>query len=404
MYPMSGLFGDLRGPSSTDVMRGQSADLRQEVDDAPADHVLQAEAGAWADALAERYAIDVPTLDRAGITQDQPAQVKVRQYDGGSVPGVRYVVRVPFAGEADVFKYRPSSRLMGEISGKVVGGLLVFALERPESGRPVDLDQEVDRWLKRVEDHLEYWRKDVRDFQSRLRVVALEKIEARKRDLESIQAEAQASSIPIASSTGEKTYIPQAITRKPGRVRAGRRPTATPRIPLDPSLDDDVYEEIIESLRRGGRRMEKTPGTYRKLDEEERRDVLLTILNDGFTSSAGEAFNASGKTDLLVPFEDGNLFIGECKIWDGKESFVDAVDQLFGYRTWRDSKLALMIFVPLKGLTSVIKTARSALEEHEEFAGWIDHSHETELRCRVTWPGDLEKVGTLTVIFAHIPR
>jgi hypothetical protein len=150
--------------------------------------------------------------------------------------------------------------------------------------------------------------------------------------------------------------------------------------------------------------MEKTPATYRQLDEEERRNVLLVPLNDGFSGATGEAFNASGKTDILVPFEDGNLFIGECKIWAGKESFTDAIDQLFAYRTWRDSKLALVIFVPQKGLTRVIKAARPALEEHAEFAGWIDHAYDTELRCRVTWPGDPERVGTLTVVFAHIPH
>jgi hypothetical protein len=317
---------------------------------------------------------------------------------------VRYVVRVPFSGEADVFKYRPSSRLMGEIPGKVVGNSLVFELERPESAPTVDLAKEVDRWLGRIEDHLGYWRADIQDFEPRLRVVALERIEARKRDQERINAAAEASGIPIAGPEG-KTYIPQAITRKPGRARASRRSGGeAPRVPLVPILDDEVYEEIVESLRRGCRQMEKTPATYRKLDETERRDVLLTVLNDGFAGSTGEAFNAAGKTDLLVPFEDGNLFIGECKIWDGKEAFSDAIDQLFRYRTWRDAKLALVIFVGQKALTNVIGTARAALEEHEEFVEWIDHPHETELRCRVTWPGDPEKVGTLTVIFAHIPR
>jgi hypothetical protein len=261
----------------------------------------------------------------------------------------------------------------------------------------------VEKWLGVVEDHLEYWRDDLRGFDEALRQVALDKIEARKRDRERIEAAMQASEIPRASSVRRKTYIPQAITRKPGRVRTRRRSgPSEPQIPLDPALHEDVYEEIISSLRSGCRQMERTPATYRKLDEEERRNVLLTILNDGFLPQ-GEAFNANGKTDLLVPFEDGNLFIGECKKWGGKESFTQAVGQLFTYRTWRDSKLALLIFVSNKDLTRVIAMARSAIETHEEFAGWIDHPHETELRCRMAWPGDPEKIGTLTVVFAHIP-
>ena len=69
------------------------------------------------------------------MTQDQPAQVKVRQYDGGLVPGVRNVVRVPFAGEADVFKYRPRDGSWEAIAGRVVGDTLVFERERTEGGR-----------------------------------------------------------------------------------------------------------------------------------------------------------------------------------------------------------------------------------------------------------------------------
>jgi hypothetical protein len=52
----------------------------------------------------------------------------------------------------------------------------------------------------------------------------------------------------------------------------------------------------------------------------------------------------------------------------------------------------------------VIKTARSTLAGHAKFAGWTDHLEESELRCRVTCSGDPEQIGTLTVLFAHIPR
>jgi hypothetical protein len=401
---MTGLFGDWRaGASSLEVMRGQSDAMRNEIDAAPPDHVLQADAEEWAEALADRYAIDLPGGDRERVTRDPPSQISHRPYGYGSiaVPGVRHVVRLPFSGEADVFKYRPSRRLMGEIPGKVVGDTLVLELDSPESA-PVDLGREVGRWLDHIDDHLGYWATDVQGFEERLRVVALERIEERKRHQERIRTAAESSGIPIAGPKG-KTYIPHTIVRKPGRVRRSRSNERS-RIPLDPSLGDAVYEEIIESLRRGCRQMETTPAPYLKMDEQERRDVLLVPLNDGFTGVSGEAFNAAGKTDILVPFENGNLFIGECKNWGGKEGFTDGIGQLFGYRTWRDSKLALVVFVPQKGLTSVIKTARSTLEAIGEFAGWIDHPHETELRCKVTWPGDPEKVGTLTIIFAHIPQ
>ena len=238
---MTALFGDWRidsrAPSSHDVMRGQSDAMRKEIDAAPPEHVLQADAEEWADALARKYAIDVPTVNRGGMTQDPVAHVTVQipgytdgfgdAYASKKVPGVRYVVRVPFEGEADVFKYRPSRRLMGDVGGRVVGATLVYEVERPESAAALDLKSEADRWLDRVEDHLGYWTDDVRDFEARLRVVALEEIEARKGHQERIRAAVAASEIPVATpGGGTKTYIPRAIVRKPRRARS--RPGATP--------------------------------------------------------------------------------------------------------------------------------------------------------------------------------
>jgi hypothetical protein len=294
---------------------------------------------------------------------------------------------------------------MGGVEGGLAGtNTIVWEHEQPESARPIDLDAAVGKWLDVVDQHLDCWRKDVHDFRSQLYTVAIESIQTRKQNLARVLEASASSTIPIATTIQGKTYLPTAITRKPGRPRVGPRSSAKPPIPLVPAMGMGDYEEIIESLRRGCRQMEKTPAPYRAMDETARRDVLLTILNDGFIGVAGEAFNHTGKVDILVPYEDGNLFIGECKIWSGKEDFTDAVDQLFGYRTWRDSKLALIVFVPLKGLSKVLTTARAKLAGHAEFAGWLDHPYETELRCRVTWPGDREKVGTLTVIFAHIPK
>ncbi|HUF01692.1 MAG TPA: hypothetical protein VMN35_04635 [Gaiellaceae bacterium] len=395
--------------------QGQVRGLRQEVEEAPSEHVVDVDAEAWANALADKYAIQVPELRRAAITRAAPKQVTIRWNDANpfgwdagssrSAPGVRHVVTVPFDGEVDVFKISPSTCEMGGVLGRLVGtDTIVWEHEQLESAKPIDLDAAVDKWLENVERHLETWRKDVHGQRDQLHQVAMECIHTRQAHLQR-QLEASASStIPIATTSGSKTYFPKTITRKPGRARATRQ-TKNPPIPLVPALPIDEYEEAIGALRRGCRQMEKTPDTYVKLNEEERRNVLLAILNDGFFGVAGEAFNHKGKVDILVPCEgeDGSLFIGECKIWRGKEEFAKAIDQLFGYRTWVDSKLALIVFVPQKTLTNILKTARTTLGSHAEFAGWIDHPHEKELRCRVTWPGDPEKVGTLTVIFAHIP-
>ena len=62
------------------------------------------------------------------------------------------------------------------------------------------------------------------------------------------------------------------------------------------------------------------------------------------TIAPGETFNVSGKTDILVRSGDRNVFVAECKFWHGPKRFDDAITQLLGYLTWRDSKVALVIF------------------------------------------------------------
>jgi hypothetical protein len=119
-----------------------------------------------------------------------------------------------------------------------------------------------------------------------------------------------------------------------------------------------VYEHILGIVRDTARSMEQSPQTYVQMGEEDRRQLFVNALNSHYSGQVtAEAFNASGKTDILVKYEDRNLFIGECKFWSGRQAFLAAVDQLFGYSTWRDSKLAAIIFVRQRGLTEASSTS-----------------------------------------------
>ena len=68
----------------------------------------------------------------------------------------------------------------------------------------------------------------------------------------------------------------------------------------------------------------------------------------------------SGKTDILVRYENQNLFIAECKFWSGKAGFSETVDQLFRYRAWRDTKLAIVMFVRERDLTTIVEKAHES--------------------------------------------
>jgi hypothetical protein len=79
-----------------------------------------------------------------------------------------------------------------------------------------------------------------------------------------------------------------------------------------------------------------------------------------------------------------NLFIGECKFWSGQKGFTETLDQLFGYQAWRDTKLAVLMFIRERDLTAIIGRARDALAAHPQFVAWGNAASETELRATVS--------------------
>ena len=109
--------------------------------------------------------------------------------------------------------------------------------------------------------------------------------------------------------------------------------------------------------------------SLRKMDEESIRDLFLVQLATSFSaySSAGEAFNHKGKTDLMVKNGDDILFIAECKFWKGAKVLIDAISQLLGYLTWRDSKTALLIFNRDVGMTTALQSIEDAISKHSNY-------------------------------------
>lgn len=187
------------------------------------------------------------------------------------------------------------------------------------------------------------------------------------------------------------------VTKEPIGIHRGRKGDT-------PVLSDDVYDHIVEIIERVGRGMELAPGTHVKLGEEGRRDIYLVSLNTHYEDQvAGEAFNHTGKTDLRVRHEGNNVFIGECKIWKGPEVFTDALDQLFGYAAWRDTKLALIMFVPNKKLSDVIVKAKELVEDHPQFIEWLIDPKDHPMRARVHWRDDEKRHANLAVFLVHLP-
>lgn len=132
---------------------------------------------------------------------------------------------------------------------------------------------------------------------------------------------------------------------------------------------------------------------------------MLVTLNTHYRGATyAEAFNGNGKTDILIRVYDRNAFIGECKWWSGPKALEEALDQLFGYTTWRDSRVALIFYVPTKDIKATIEKANEVLGARDEFVEWQEARYAGEVRCRVRWPDDPDRTATLTAVFVHLPK
>ncbi|MFT7412575.1 MAG: hypothetical protein ACI9J4_000937 [Paraglaciecola sp.] len=129
------------------------------------------------------------------------------------------------------------------------------------------------------------------------------------------------------------------------------------------------------------------------------------MLEPNFNGSAtGETFNKTGKTDILLRHENSNVFIGECKFWRGQKSFLATISQLLGYLTWRDSKAAVIMFVPNKDFSSAVDIAKSSVNEHSNFIKFVNEKDETWFNYEFHLNGDRNRSVKIAVMLYHTPR
>ncbi|HEX5155053.1 MAG TPA: hypothetical protein VFW07_26600 [Parafilimonas sp.] len=174
-----------------------------------------------------------------------------------------------------------------------------------------------------------------------------------------------------------------------------------------PTLQDEVYNDIKEVLYNVGKAIERKPSIYLSKHEEDLRDIFLLFLETRYdsTSGVGEAFNKKGKTDILLKYsKDGsNLFVAECKFWRGQKSFHEAIDQLLGYLTYRDSKTALILFVDQKEFKAVIEGVKEKIKNHPCFKRYITETYESSISYEFSLPDDSLRIIKLEVILFHYP-
>lgn len=181
--------------------------------------------------------------------------------------------------------------------------------------------------------------------------------------------------------------------------------------PIDPKIEDEglshisdkAYYQILDKISSYGQNLEKYRDLYEKFDEEGFRNFFLPYLNSISTNytATGETFNKIGKTDILIQDGNGkNVFIAECKLWKGEGEIDNAINQLLErYVTWRDEKVAVIIFnKTVKKFGEVVEKAVNAFKVHKNFKQYVGQRDETSHSFIFTNPDDPTRIIKLELM------
>lgn len=398
------------GPSWHQVEETQKARLREEISQYPPDRLLNTSVEDLSAYFYEKFKLEVPVLDRSQEEADcREVQMNPRHprsdlygdYGPQHVTGTEFTLDIPYEGEKVFFSIRPSTYSFSPPQA-AIGDTVVTIRLRTHQFNSAETKREVDRTLEGIESALTTLRNDVAPFNSELQGNARALIEARRDTLLHTRAGAASMGFKMRERSGPKTYPAPEVRRKiaPTPPKASSAPYAP-----EPVLELTLYNHILDVLDNMALVMERSPGAFKTLNEEALRTHFLMQLNGQYEGAAtGETFNYEGKTDILVRVDGKNIFIGECKFWGGSKAFAETLDQILGYSSWRDTKVAVLIFNQNKDFTKVLESIKQEAKAHSQFKKELGKRSETSFQYLFAHKNDHNREMIITVMAFDVPK
>lgn len=346
--------------------------------------------------LMKAYQFDFPAIVETGITKEVQPPEPLKRY---APYGIRFFI--PFTGEREVLRTHPTTPQRGSAPLATLrdGQIEVkFEMGEPDATQLKNLLEGV---LGRIRQYLQILKPEIERGFAELATQIRDMLTQRRKQLERAGQLAKDLGYPLHRRS-DPMGMAVPIVRKPIPVVAS--PAAPKPVLMEPYIEDAIYNDILNVLASMSLLIERNPTTFAYIAEPALRDHFLLQLNGQFVGRAtGETFNGAGKTDILLRDQDKNLFIAECKFWDGPKTLIDAVDQLFTYATWRDSKAAVLVFSRRRDFTRTVAEAGRTLKAHPQFRELRTTSRETSFRAWMVRPDDEQRRTDLAVMLFNVP-
>ena len=337
------------------------------------------------------------------ISQDRNRMIRDRSrphhFAGTSVD-----VEVPYSGDKVGFDIQPSTRNFNNPQAYVGEGVIAFSI----TGTDLTAEQvktEIGRRIASINEHLGWLANDASGYNDGLLALATQAIERRKEKLLKDKSLVAGLGFKMKARPGQsETFAAPNVRRK---IRpATPKPTASRQaFKPEPTLTDQDYEHILSVLENMVVVMEQSPGAFREIDEESLRTHFLVQLNGHYSGDAtGETFNYEGKTDILIKVDGKNIFIGECKFWTGEKGYLETLDQVLSYLSWRDTKAAVLVFSRNKDFTGALSKIEESTAKHPSFKKQVSKRSESSWTYLFGHKDDANREISITVQAYNVPE
>lgn len=412
-------FGIVRGNTDllfcsipwSDFQNGVRGFIGEEIARYDADELLNTSDDRLQQYFMKKYAVEVPTLETDEIVVSQSETKIDVSHDSGRyirdrsrpfhVPGTEVVFEIPFTGDAQLFRVQPNTFTLNPPRAKMNRNNLIVTISGVNL-TPEKIKTEIDRTIANISENLQNLSNGASSFNTEIRGLVASQVKQRKDKLLGDRNLVADLGFKLKKRPSEQmTYSSRQVVRK----APPKRPTAStaPYTP-EPTLENSQFEEILTTMANMVSVMEKSPAAFADIGEEALRTHFLVQLNGTYQGSAtGETFNYEGKTDILIQDGGKNIFIGECKFWKGEKAFLETIDQLLGYLSWRDSKAALLIFNRNKNFSGTLETIQQAVPKHANFIALEKTRSETSWLYRFSHRDDPNKEMHIAVLAFDVP-
>jgi hypothetical protein len=391
--------------SLTTLLRDQVHKMENTIDELSDDVFLQNSPVDMIEAISQEAYLQPLELYQGKGVSHAPIEVNNSIVGTSAVPisGFRYTVEVPYTGASGLFNHQPETydldKPTAQLNSHSMRGSLIFSRIATAEVTEEELAASFDAEIVKVRKYIGYQALQIDPFNASLKDEAARIIHGRRDRLLKARHIAASLGYPLHQRPGAPlTYVTPIVRRK---ITANISGTFQP----EPTIEEAEYQNILRIIENMSFVMERNPRVFSTAPEETIRDHYLVQLNGQYEGSAtGETFNGQGHTDILIRDGSDNLFIAECKIWHGQKQFTEAIDQLLGYVTWRDTKTAIIIFNRNQATTPVVETIKTTIEANGNYKRDAKLENPTRLRAVFGRPNDPSREIIVTVIVVPIPK